>query len=261
MKQKIHKLVQKIEQKEITDKSDDLVQEANKFYPELGDKLYEYFSYYSGRYVTKIEELVYSLMINERNNKELVEITNAMAELFIELPKSYFDESTFGGWSHSLCHLLEGYGRKYRLTLLSPEHSDTVEKLVLESAKRCIDGGEMHCLDRILYPLLKYNLDQIKTEEDLNEFSCYPEGLEEYSKDLSNIIDSHKYYDVPKCLKLFLQSTNPKEFIIKCVEEQDSVLIDHLGKEAFTQILNYVKDEIDPELAGSYLEKFNEEVE
>ena len=61
MKQKIHKLVQKIEQKEITDKSDDLVQEANKFYPELGDKLYEYFSYYSGRYVTKIEELVYSL--------------------------------------------------------------------------------------------------------------------------------------------------------------------------------------------------------
>ena len=123
----------------------------------------------------------------------------------------------FSGWSHTLCHAFEGYGGRHtsELCFLNSQHNFTVAtKLIEEAVKRAVESGELGCVDRIINPTIKYNIDHLDVEELDGVFPFKPSGLSKPA--FVNIVAHNEYVS---CLT-FVSAQTPREMLIKLIMDE-----------------------------------------
>lgn len=111
------------------------------------------------------------------------ELLSAAADAYCLLFKEQEDDwrgEDFGTWSHSLCHNFECYGNDYstHVSILTEAHNRTVaEQLVAEAVERCIARGYTACLDRIIAPIIRLNMDHMNIDNLRAPFAFFPTSL------------------------------------------------------------------------------------
>lgn len=197
---------------------------------------------------SKIEGVVQSLLNREaykEKKEKYTEIINAAVELYKDADEK---NEKFQSWSHSLCHLFEKYKSDYSHTsLLQPRFLKTSEKLVNECVSRGLRANETGCMDRVISPIINYNICNIKTKEDLGKYDFKPEILSGKSKELAQLFE----HDRDKRISDFSATKTPKEFILKQMERREELFYEK--PEKTVEILNLIKEDVSEEEMNSYL--------
>ena len=157
----------------------------------------------------------------------------------------------FQGWSHTVCHLYESYGRDKTYSgsfLNSPDTLPAGKSLMSEAVRRAAAVGTSGCLDRITQPVIKYNLDNLP--DDVNApFAFYPEMDEETKQQYAK--ETWRAYSPSDESKLFLSNDTPKQFILEALKKNPAVIV-----EAGTRLVPYLKaieNELGPEEAAKLI--------
>jgi len=206
---------------------------------------------------SKIENVVWSLLEREKyieKKEKYTEIINAIAELYKDADKN---NEKFQGWSHSLCHLFEGYnpGYPHYRSLLEPRFLKTAEKLVNECISRGLEANNAGCMDRVIHPIIRYNLANIKTKEDLERrYDFKPAVLTKQKGELINLLDKE---DDGGQIESFLITSTPKEYILKRIKCGQKLFYGYPERtEKITvEMLNLVKEYLSEDEINSYLKE------
>ncbi len=84
--------------------------------------------------------------------------------------------SRASSYTHSVCHLFEGYGKVGSPSYLNlTAQLSTAGELANYTIKKAMDAQNFGCVDRIIYPIMKLNLLHI--DEGLDNFTFKPEIL------------------------------------------------------------------------------------
>lgn len=200
---------------------------------------------------------------------EHLESDSKASELMETLAEKWTTSSPqeMGGWTHSVCHLFEGYqkfSREEKQTglLTDKRWKHAAEILIVELLSRASDvkrfplddTGHRHNLSRVFVPLAQYNLDEV----DLNHLDTfvlkpeYPDYLvvaeQKSGKDM-NAYGAELRIEA----KEFLRASSPKDFILRLI--RDGVRLPTREDAKAIQLLDAVKVDVPQDEMDTYLKK------
>lgn len=166
-----------------------------------------------------------------------------------------FKDVDYGGWSHSVCHPIETYGQeRCPSSFLDTESSrEDLTKLVNESVARQKESShDVGCSDRIVGPILLFNLKQAVTTNLEKPYSYKPESLKdpEYVDILKNNLDDKYSLDV----KIFLSTDTPLEFCSRVINSGGKLPWRLLPSEQL-ELLGELKKHLPADVLNSYVQK------
>lgn len=185
------------------------------------------------------------LASRERTGKPYNEILDATADVFTTIGNKY----NFQGWSHSLCHLFENYGKGASF-LDVPDA--TAGKLVDEAVRRSIEGHEKGCIDRIVQPIVSYNLDHMDPAALDARFPFKQDSLN--NEELASLVRG----EYSMHASIFCTANSPREFLVTCVKEKVFLPrgMTGLPPEMVVTFLNAIKNDVTEEEMHTYINKF-----
>ncbi len=162
----------------------------------------------------------------------------------------------FYSWSHTVCHLFENYRLpidNIHSFLDDPSRFGSAKKLVDEGVIRAIKAGEPHCMSRVVWPLLCYNIDKMAAENLDGEFPFKPKSLQDEAF-VSMLVTDKSYGYHSKPIEIFCTARTPKDLITQLVKSGEGVR----GREAkMVELADALKREnaITAEEAEAYVRK------
>jgi hypothetical protein len=213
-----------------------------------------------------LENLMHdTIVLRNKNKKSYSEFLDSLANMFIGLkrPASYdFKERNttpeqlyFQEKTHSLCHLFEGYPKRVSF-FDEPVDKKIIQKLVDESAKEAIEVQHLGCMDRILAPLMGYNLDNLDLDKLDNKEGFVIQINEKYRDNLLQVIESDEYGEDVNG-RYLLSSKTPRELITNLIKK--GKYFDKLisKPEQEVNLLNAVKENVTAKEMNKYFKGEN----
>ena len=177
--------------------------------------------------------------LKQANPEKLIPILTELAERIIA-----DDTGEDPGWGHTVCHLFEGYPKSD--SLLSHESTLPIARKLME---HIMTRPEKNCLDRIVYPVLNYNMSNadFSNLEKPFDLMAGPEAIASLAQTMPKVA-AH------------LQARNAKELLTVTMQQNESLwtflpLDLATNKPAYTELdlLKKVQTEIDPDVLHTYL--------
>lgn len=192
-----------------------------------------------------IEEV---LKITNEFDKDYKSLLDALADSVIN------NESVgYQSWSHSLCHPLETY--KHGLSFLDTSESrEVLTKLIDENVKRQKKCPlTLGCSDRILGPIVTYNLVEASVNNLERPYAYKPESLKnkEYIQLMKDGMGD-KYGGFK--IKAFLESNSPLEYY-RLILEKGHELPDFLKPAQQIELLQNLEKSLSHDFVNRYVEK------
>jgi hypothetical protein len=195
--------------------------------------------------------------LEQNGDGSYTELLDAISEAFIADKAGRWD---FGGWSHSLCHNFEHYGRGYDddvsdVSFLNyPHNLEVAEKLVNAAVEKFENCRHLACMPRIIGPILKYNLDQMDLANIAEPFAFFPQSLK--SPLLAKLCEEKPEYYAD--LADFCQSESPDQFFTRWFSRGQEALCFSLEPQLTAAVFERYREIIPPQALASYLQKLPE---
>lgn len=192
-----------------------------------------------------------TLSVKSKNKKQYSELLDSLAEVFIDLKmpsdqkgsdRADPEQIYFQSKSHALCHLFEGYPKDSSF-FDEPVDKNVIQKLVDGSAKESVEVQHLGCIDRILDPLMKYNLNNLDLSKLDNKDGFVVQVDEKYGDELLQLIENYKFNESINA-KYLLSAKTPRELIINLIKNGKHLDRISSNPEQEVSLLNAVKKDL-----------------
>ena len=191
--------------------------------------------------------LSYVLYVINRFDADAEPLLDAVADSYFIQDK----KRNFRSWSHDLCHSIENYGEDGLSLLDTPESRKVLTKLIDESVERLKENADVDigCIDRIVGPLLKFNLTQMDAKDLEKSYIYKPESIKD-----SEFIGYMREGVVGFDLNAFLNTNSPLEFYRRLFEKGEK-LPGFLNPAQQIELLQALKKHLPGDLINKYVER------
>lgn len=182
--------------------------------------------YYEG--AAAAENLIYLVKYKTFHRGNYDRLMEKIADLFISEKDSDWGNRAFQSWSHSLCHVFEHYemngseGSRSLLDAKSLQPSCT--RLIDEAVARTLKHRHGGCVERIVSPLIKYNIDKLEADGLDGQWPYKPESLN--NTEFARIMRGDGDYQNPT-MELFCLAKSPKPLLIALIKSYLSAKKDY----------------------------------